>query len=55
MRKPVENMNIGTGLGYKHVLDINSVHPVGYDVDGNALFRIAVWVGNKGVETVHPF
>ncbi|MET9847868.1 polymorphic toxin-type HINT domain-containing protein [Streptomyces ossamyceticus] len=54
MRKPIDNMNVGTGAAHRHYLSINSRHPVGYDQDGNPLHNIAVWVRNGKVESVHP-
>ncbi|MGC0385604.1 polymorphic toxin-type HINT domain-containing protein [Streptomyces sp. SAI-129] len=54
MRKPMDNMNLGTGSAHRHILDIRSRHPIGYDADGNDLFSVAVWVRNGAVESVHP-
>ncbi|MER5987900.1 Hint domain-containing protein [Streptomyces sp. NPDC001787] len=54
MRKPMDNMNLGTGSARRHILDIRSRHPIGYDADGNDLFSVAVWVRNGAVESVHP-
>ncbi|MET9086911.1 hypothetical protein ABZX77_34405 [Streptomyces sp. NPDC004237] len=54
MRRPIDNMNIGTGSSHRHYLPINGVHPVGYDVNNNPLYNIAVWVINGQVDTVHP-
>ncbi|MGB2567585.1 polymorphic toxin-type HINT domain-containing protein [Micromonospora citrea] len=54
MRKPVDKTNIGTGVGHRHVLRINSIHPVGFDKDGNELHTIAVWVEDGNVTSVHP-
>ncbi|TMR99785.1 polymorphic toxin-type HINT domain-containing protein [Nonomuraea basaltis] len=54
MKKPMDNMNLGTGSAHRHVLYIKSRHPIGYDADGNALFNIAVWVRGGEVESVHP-
>ncbi|PAZ13713.1 sugar-binding protein [Streptomyces sp. SA15] len=54
MKKPMDNMNLGTGSAHRHLLEIRSNHPVGYDAKGNDLFSIAVWVKNGAVESVHP-
>lgn len=54
MRKPMDNMNLGTGSAHRHIFDIRSRHPIGYDADGNDLFSVAVWVRNSAVESVHP-
>ncbi|MET9670630.1 polymorphic toxin-type HINT domain-containing protein [Streptomyces sp. NPDC006475] len=54
MRKPMDNMNLGTGSAHRHILDIGSRHPIGYDADGNDLFSVAVWVRNGAVQSVHP-
>ncbi|MEU4652764.1 LamG-like jellyroll fold domain-containing protein [Streptomyces sp. NPDC023723] len=54
MRKPMDNMNLGTGSAHRHVLDIKSRHPIGYDADGNDLYSVAVWVRDGAVESVHP-
>jgi RHS repeat-associated protein len=54
MRKPMDKMNLGTGAAHRHYLPINSIHPVGYDVDDNPLYNIAVWVVNGKVDSVHP-
>jgi hypothetical protein len=54
MRKPIDNMNVGTGAAHRHYLPINSRHPVGYDQNDNPLHKIAVWVRNGEVESVHP-
>ncbi|MCD5353835.1 polymorphic toxin-type HINT domain-containing protein [Kineosporia mesophila] len=55
MRKPMDNMNVGTGSAHRHVLDIKSRYPIGYDADGNDLYSVAVWVRNGAVESVHPY
>ncbi|XRQ08875.1 hypothetical protein ACN3XK_72395, partial [Actinomadura welshii] len=54
MRKPMDKMNLGTGASHRHLLRINSRHPVGYDEDGNPLSSIAVWVRDGHVSSVHP-
>ncbi|WP_152645125.1 hypothetical protein [Kitasatospora griseola] len=54
MRKPMDNMNLGTGSAHRHILDIKSRYPIGYDADGNDLFSVAVWVRDGVVESVHP-
>jgi RHS repeat-associated protein len=54
MRKPMDNTNIGTGGAHRHVLQIKSHHPIGYDKNGNDLFSIGVWVRNGEVESVYP-
>ncbi|MEH1017875.1 hypothetical protein V6U90_33045 [Micromonospora sp. CPCC 206060] len=54
MRKPIDGTNVGTGSAHRHILDIGSVHPVGYDKNGDDLFSIAVWVKDGVVESVHP-
>ncbi|MFI1017525.1 polymorphic toxin-type HINT domain-containing protein [Streptomyces sp. NPDC020965] len=54
MRKPMDNMNLGTGSAHRHILQIKSRHPIGYDADGNDLFSIAAWVRDGVVESVHP-
>ncbi|MFJ1926528.1 MULTISPECIES: hypothetical protein [unclassified Streptomyces] len=50
----MDNMNLGTVSAHRHILDIRSRHPIGYDADGNDLFSVAVWVRNGAVESVHP-
>jgi len=55
MRKPIDNMNFGTGAAHRHVLEIRSRYPIGYDADGNDLSSVAVWVNNGEVESVHPY
>jgi hypothetical protein len=54
MRKPIDTMNLGTGQAHRHVLQINSRHPIGYDEYGNELQSVAVWVKNGVVANVHP-
>ncbi|GAA2313544.1 RHS repeat-associated core domain-containing protein [Nonomuraea roseoviolacea subsp. roseoviolacea] len=55
MRQPIDGTNIGTGSGHQHILQIGSRHPIGYDVNGNDLFSIAVWVDDGMVTSVHPY
>lgn len=54
MGKPMDNMNLGSGAAHRHVLDIKSRNPIGYDMNGNDLHSVAVWVRNGQVESVYP-
>ncbi|MFD4605639.1 hypothetical protein ACFWPQ_47465 [Streptomyces sp. NPDC058464] len=50
----MDNLNIGTGSSRRHYLQINSIHPVGCDVNDDPLYNIAVRVLDGQVDTVHP-